>query len=337
MDPRLLGAFARRGQLMTRRQLAVEGATPGEVDRWTRAGHLVAVRRGVYAPREFWDTLDERHGRPLYAARAASAAMFQPHLMSHSSAALELDLPILRPVAPLIHVTRFGVVGSRTRFGVKHHTAPFVPGQIVFVDGRPLLDHARTVADIAREEGLQAGVVAADSALRTGVPFSALWAAVDTMAYWPHVRTVRAALDLADPGAESVGETLARLMLIELGLGRPETQFGLRDGGREAFCDLRLGRHVFEFDGRVKYRRESAGGVAVTDADEVVWREKKRQDWVCGFKLGMSRIVWADFWGPARERAKQRLLREFLDTRARFGDDVADLAPYVIRGHRRPL
>jgi hypothetical protein len=334
MDPRLLGAFARHGHLLTRRQLLDEGVTPGEIDRWTRRGHLVAVRRGVYAPRDVWDALDEHRGRPLYAARAASAAMLQPHLMSHSSAALELDLPILRPLTPLVHVTRFGVVGSRARFGVKHHTAPFVPGQILFVDGRPVLDHARTVADIAREDGLEAGVVAADSALRMGVPRSALWEAVESMAYWPWVRTVRAALDLADPGAESVGETLARLLLIELGLGRPETQFGLRDAGREVFCDLRLGRHVFEFDGRVKYRRESDGGFARVDPDEVVWREKKRQDWVCGFKLGMSRIVWADFWGPARERAKQRLLREFLDTRARFGDDVADLAPYIIRTRR---
>lgn len=337
MDPRLIGAFSRHSHLLTRRQLLDQGATPGEIDRLTRQGHLVAVRRGVYVPRDFWDSLDEHRGRPLYEARAASAAMLMPHLMSHSSAALELDLPILRTGTPLVHVTRFGVVGSRARFGVKHHTAPFVSGQILFVEGRPVLDHARTVADIAREEGLYAGVVAADSALRMGVSRSALWAAAEPMAYWPHVCTVRAALDLADPGSESVGESLARLLLTELGLGRPETQFGLRDGGREVFCDLRLGRHVFEFDGRVKYRRETEGGFADVDPDEVVWREKKRQDWVCGFKLGMSRITWGDFWGPARERAKQRLMREFLDTRARFGDDVTDLAPYIIRRRRRHM
>ena len=130
------------------------------------------------------------------------------------------------------------------------------------------------------------------------------------MRSWPHVTWARDAVDLADPGSDSVGESLARLLVIELGLGRPQTQFGLTDGGRVAWCDLRIGRHVFEFDGKLKYHRPEDGGVATERAEEVVWREKQRQDWVCGFKLGMSRIVWADLWGDARRRALGRLARE---------------------------
>ena len=51
-----------------------------------------------------------------------------------------------------------------------------------------------------------------------------------------------------------------------------------------------------EPDGRVKYLRRQQGGVATRDPSKVLWDEKQRQDWVCGFKLGMSRIVWDDLW-----------------------------------------
>ncbi len=334
MDPRLVGAFARHGQLLTRRQALAVGATAPEIDGYVARREWVAVRRGVYALPTFWDGLDDRRERPLYAARAASAAMLVPHLISHGSAALELGLPLLRESTGLVHVTRFGVLGSRTRFGVKHHKAPFATEQIVFVDGRPVLDHARTVADIAREDGLTAGVVAADGAMRRGTTRADLRRAVEPMVSWPYVTVVRQVAELADPGAESVLESAGRVLVEELGLGRPQTQFGLRAGGRVAWCDLRIGRHIFEFDGQVKYRPEELGGFARSDPAEVLWREKQRQDFVCGFKLGMSRVVWADVFGAARESTKRRLTREYLDTVARFGSDISDLAPYVIRTPR---
>jgi hypothetical protein len=155
------------------------------------------------------------------------------------------------------------------------------------------------------------------------------------MAYWPGVTVARAAYDASDTGSDSVGETLARGLVEELGFGRPETQFGLTDGARTAWCDLRLGRHVFEFDGRGKYRRAEDGGLARVEPAEVVWYEKQRQDWVCGFKLGMSRIVWDDLWGHRRTEALRRVEREYLDTVARFGTSVDDLSPYRPRVVRR--
>lgn len=79
--------------------------------------------------------------------------------------------------------------------------------------------------------------------------------------------------------------------------------------------------------------------MAVIDPNQVLWDEKQRQDWVCGFKLGMSRLVWADYWGARRAQTLERLRREYLDTCARFGTDIEDLRPYIIRRpprHRRP-
>lgn len=321
--------------LVLRRQVLASGVPPDALDRMLRAGRLVAVRRGVYASAEHWATLDEAHGRPLARAYAASLNMSMPHVLSHESAALALGMAILRPRRELVHITRFGVQGCRTRHGVAHHRAPFAAEQVLDVRGVPTFNLARTAVDIARSHpgvGLRHGVVACDSALRLRATRGELVAAVTPMRSWPGVSTAREAVSLSDAGSESVGETLTRLLLVSLGLGEPETQFGLHHEGRTAWVDLRVGRHLVEFDGRVKYQRDGFAGV---DAGEVVWREKRRQDWLCGFGLGMSRVTWDDVQPAAWERTRIRLVREISATHARLGTSVDDLAAYRPRQARR--
>lgn len=63
------------------------------------------------------------------------------------------------------------------------------------------------------------------------------------------------------------------------------------------------------------------------------WQEKQRQDFISGFTLGVSRITAADC-GAGRRAAERRLLRELEDTNARFGTDISDLAPYIVRWRR---
>jgi hypothetical protein len=334
MNPTVLGLMAAQHGLVTRRQAVAAGMVPERLDRLVRSGDLVIVRRGVYAESAFVATLTTYRDQRLLADRAAGLRISRPHERSHDSAAHELDLPILRPGTPMTHVTRPGVVGSHLRHGVKHHLAPYVAERVVEIDGIRLLGPARTAVDIAREHGLRAGVVAIDSARRMGSSVAELDAEVALMTSWPYVTVVREAVELSDPDTDSVGETLTRELVTELGFGRPQTQFGLSAGGRTAWCDLRLGRHLFEFDGKVKYQRVDEGGFALATVEEIVWREKQRQDWVCGFKLGMSRVVWDDLFGPARERARERLRREYLDTCRRFGESVDDLTPYLARGPR---
>ena len=63
----------------------------------------------------------------------------------------------------------------------------------------------------------------------------------------------------------------------------------------------------------------------------MLWEEKKRQDFITGFKLGRlpdhrPRLPRVD-----QRAAQRRLLREYADTCARFGTDIGDLAPYVVR------
>ena len=335
MTPEVAATMSAQHGLILRRQALATGMTADDVTRLLRSGEWVAVRWGAYATAALWGSLDEYVGRPRLEACAASLNMVMPHVMSHDSAAYLHDLAILEARPRLVHVTRFGVLGSRTKFGVKHHKAPFEPGQIDFVDGLAVLDVPRTVADIAREHGVRHGIVAATSALRAGASRQALAEAIVPMRNWPHVTQARRAVEWADARCESPGEALVLLMVKQLNVGVVEPQFGLRDGRRTAWVDLRVGRHLIEFDGHRKYLRQDDGGDTDRAPDEVVWAEKRRQDWLCGFKLGMSRVTWTDVQPDVWLRTQRRLLREILDTNARFGVTIDDLAPYRILRPRR--
>ena len=156
------------------------------------------------------------------------------------------------------------------------------------------------------------------------------------MKWWPGVTRARPVAADADPGAESVGETLARSLVTELGYGRPQTQFRVTDGDRSAWADLRLGWHLVEFDGRVKYARDRPYDDS-RPGEDVLWEEKRREDWLRSLGYGVSRIVWSELFGAARERALLRLGREVAGTLVRVGEQewlrsLAETEAAIFRG-----
>jgi hypothetical protein len=161
------------------------------------------------------------------------------------------------------------------------------------------------------------GVVACDQVLNRGGQRSTMRAVLTQMWSWPYVTQARTAVELADAGAENIAESLARMLVIELGFGTPETQVWIEDGGRRARVDLLLNGHIFEFDGRQKYVGRASGGLAA-DVEQVLWDEKQREDWLRSLGFGISRIVWRDLFGPARRTTLLRLRREYLATMARL-------------------
>ena len=258
-------------------------------------------------------------------------------MLSHDSAAHELEMDILAPDEPLVHLTRPGLTNAWTKAGVKHHLARFREGQVVEVNGLRSLDLARTAVDIARERGVRHGLPACDSALRMGTPREKLWEAVAPMHHWGGAPAARTSIELADPGAQTVIESLGRELVHELGIGTPETQFPVQIARGIAWCDIRVGNHIFECDGRIKYLLPERGGLADRGVEDVMWDEKQRQTLVCAEGLGMSRIVWADLWGERRAEAIARLRAEYHVTAARFGDvlqpHLARNAEAIRRGH----
>lgn len=317
-----LAHMASHDELITRAEALYLGIAPGTLRTLLRRGDWVVVRRGVYTHAEAWAALDDYRGRPLMRAHAALLTMRRGWVLSHDSSALQQGLAILTPTAPLVHITRPGHTNAWTQHGVRHHLAGFRKDQVVTVEGRPCLDMARTSCDIARDQGVEHGVAAMDAVMRRGVPRADLWRAVSTMRSWPHVTEVRAAIELADPGAANPGESQARVLVSELGIGEVETQFPLMLGERLVWCDLRVGRHVFEFDGRIKYQHVEDGGVADRPIDQVVWDEKKRERLIRAEGFGVSRIIAQDFHPDHRAEAKARLRSEYDVTVARFGTDL---------------
>ncbi|MGH3351478.1 MAG: type IV toxin-antitoxin system AbiEi family antitoxin domain-containing protein [Nocardioides sp.] len=320
--------------LITRNQAIASGLDLETIYGYVKSGVWTVVRRGVYAESAYVQSITLPTDRQRLRDRAACAAITVPFVRSHDTAALELEMPILLPKRPQTHVTRKPVVGSHNKWGVKHHLAPYLDDQVAQVNGFEVLGLARTAVDIAREHGRPYGVVAVDSARRMGVPLDELQEVLDLMRHWPNRRQAQEAIDLSYAGAESIGESLTRDVLEELGLSDIETQFEISDGVRTARFDLRVGRHLFEFDGRAKYVSAADGGLALRSVDEILADEKTRQDWAHGFHLGMSRIEWTNLFGRNRDYLKGRLGREYLATCHAFGTDISDLERFRVRRPR---
>ena len=320
----------RQHGLITWRQLHDAGMQPAEIQHLVRDRSLVRIRRGIYTARETWDGADEFRARPLLRLHAARLTIGKEHVLSHDSAALLLGLGLPDPRTALVHVTRPRVLGARHETGIKHHRAAYAETDVVEIEGVRLLGPARTACDMAREHGSTHGTAACSAALRMGVTKSELHDVAARMHYWRGVTQVRRAIDLATPWAESYLEGLALDLIADLGLGRPEPQFGLGDGMRTAYADFRIGRHLFECEGKEKL---SYVDDPLSPADRA-WEQKKRYDFLTGFKLGLSRIVMHDCL-EGRDAALRRLSREYADTQARFGDDISDLTAYRMQ-RRRP-
>ncbi len=313
MTPDLRALADQQYGVVTRRQALDSGMTERQLKTVTQPhGDWVVVRRGAYAERWEWDAADEAR-RHLMRVIAVSLVARHPYVLSHSSAGVVHALHCRPHWRELVHVSHPGVRGGRTEGGVKHHPAGVPDDQLTEVNGLGVTSLARTSVDIAREYGVEDGVIVCDQVLRRGVPRSGLYDVLTQMWSWPNVTRARAAVRLADAGAENLAESLARMLVIELGFGTPTTQVWIEDGGRRVRVDMVLNDHIFEFDGKVKYSGEFGEGT------EALWREKQREDWLRALGFGISRIVWSDLFGPARRSALKRLAGEYLATQARRG------------------
>lgn len=329
----VVALMQRQHGLVTSRQLAASGLDANDVRRLVASGRLVRVRRAVYADGEAWAALDPFRQRPVLGVRAAQMVLrSEVYAFSHDSSAITLGMGAPDPRSALVHVSRPKVHGDAVRGGVKHHLAPYRPQDVTEVDGLRLLVRSRTALDMVREHGRAHGLAACDAALRQGVIRTELVEQLARMQAWPHSRSMRWCIEHADALSESYLESLVRDFVLELGIGDPECQFGLGDGHTTAFVDIRVGRHFFEADGRLKYALDNPSG---QDPEVVLAEEKRRHDFLTGFKLGSSRLTYADLFG-GRRAALARVAREYADTCARFGTDLTDLTPYrVTRGRPR--
>lgn len=318
MDDTRLLRIRRRHGLITTRAASDAGFDPREIARFVRSGRWVTVRRGVFIEAEIWAAADRWSDRPRLASRAADLTLNRPHIFSHDSAALEHGIPLIG-VPTFVHITRRGIGGSRRHGGIVQRGAAYDAARIECIDGLRVLPLERTAIDIAREHGYAAGLVAMDGALRLGADLTELRSIRDAMTRWPGISAADAALTDVDPGAETAGETLTRILLRSLGLGKVRTQFPVRcTDGSTAWLDMLIGCQGVEFDGHLKFLGPGEGGTARKSADQIAWDEKKRERLIRPLGLGISRVIWEDVTVDPTS-AGQRLREEFRQTAAQFG------------------
>jgi len=241
--------------IRTTAELLRAGRSATQITTMVRQGVLIQVRRGVYARAEMAADLATRPGGPHLLRTAATLATLGPAAASHQSAAVIHDMHLLT-LPRAVTLTRPPGRNRSALAGVRLHCAQLPAEHLTVVHGMRVTTAARTVIDLARELEFRAGVVTADSALRkklvTKPDLESLLADLPR-----HAGRSRAAdvIAFADGRAESVLESIARVVFAECGLPPPDLQVwvgGPQPAGRVDFL-WRKHRTVAEVDGLMKY------------------------------------------------------------------------------------
>ncbi len=269
--------------------LATAGLQPADVRSATRG--LFRIRRGAYAVRP---PRDDREHHALM-ARAVVAQHDLGVVLSHTSAADLLGLPVAERHLHTVHLSHHDGIRPGHRHGVHSHLGVVGDREVMELGRLPVTAPLRTVVDCSLLLPLDEALAIADHTLHRGqVHPGELGDAVAALPRGPGVRTARRVALMADGRSESPGETRTRLQLIEAGWDvEPQAIIRDREGlfvGRVDFL-LRETPIVVEFDGRAKYGLDG-------DVEGAHWREKLRHDRLNDAGYVVVRVVWRDLFDP---------------------------------------
>jgi very-short-patch-repair endonuclease len=203
-----------------------------------------AVYPGVYCP----------GGIELTARQRAEAAWLwsrRKAVIAGNSAAALLGAKWVSPAldADLIHGNR------RSPAGITVHSETLLTGEEVGVDGMPVTSPARTGFDVGRWTTSRLQAVQRLDALAnaTDVKVTDIEAVIAEHRGARGLARLRAVLPLVDGGAESPQETRTRLVLIDTGLPKPQTQIRVCDEYGDFVARIDMGyeelRVGIEYDG----------------------------------------------------------------------------------------
>ena len=276
------------------------GVSPAEW-RWAaRLPNVARPRRGVLA---------RSHDDDDRIALGAAQATVPSAVISHQSAALVHGLRLLRPIqrAPTLTV---GKRAGRTPWEeaeIRFLVAALPAEHVTTVDGLRVTTVARTCLDLTRTTELRDGLVVTDFALRAGLDFVELEAALKVMRGWPGTRTIKRVLALADARRESPLESFGAAVWCENGLPASVPQMWIydEDGFAGRVDELwEAQQTVGEADGLIKYREPYDGDVNPLVA------EKVRQERLERAGLAVVRYGSEDLWRRPR-RTADRVLEGF--------------------------
>ncbi len=283
--------------LRSRTQLEEGGRTSRGIDRALDDGSLIRVSPGRYARGDIWrDEFGE--GRHLLRVAGTFADLRSDAVACLTSAAVLHRLPLWRLEPARVHLAGLRLNGRTTgSLTVARHRAAIPRGDVVEIAGIPCTSLPRTVADLIRHLDPARGLVVADAAMRArafdpvtreydGDKAEAFRFAVGARlrSGARGVKHARRTLELADGRAESPGESVSRMLLVQIGFAVPRIQVEVPSPrGRPYRVDFGLDDVDAwgEYDGEVKYRDPRMRAVDEVGLD-VLLAEKEREDWIRG-------------------------------------------------------
>jgi very-short-patch-repair endonuclease len=291
MHPALIAVMDRQSGVFTRQQARDVGYSNDEIRHLQRRGEWLTVRRGALTTAERREAASGRTAGHLLRAAAALLTLGCDPVLSHRSAALAWDLPLVGELPEDVEITTDRQNRRRTP-GLAVHTARTPPHHRGVAGGLAVTSVARTVSDIARSSTFAAATVLADAALHRGLCAPAdLDRVIRDCWVWRGIVRTKKVLAFADALSESPGESLSRVAMTQHGLPEPVLQGQLVLEGREVRVDFLWPdrRVVGEFDGRVKYAERDS-----------LWREKDREDLIRRSGYRVVRWVWSDVFPDPR-------------------------------------
>ena len=238
-------------------ELRAAGKSAAQIATLVRQGALVKVRFGIYARGDLAaGVLMRPNGNQLLTAAAVLLAQGPGAVASHETAAGIYGIELFKPNNRQVVLTKAPGRNRSGRPSVRVHSAQLPAHQVAVKYGMPVTTAARTIVDLGRSLEFPAGVVAADSALHQRlVTKTDLEKALAECERWSGAKRAADVVAFADERAESVLESLARVVFRDCGLPPPELQVWV--GGAEAVGRVdflwRQFRTVAEVDGRMKY------------------------------------------------------------------------------------
>jgi hypothetical protein len=248
---------------MTSAELMAVGLSAAQIRRLVRQGVLLHLGYGAYARAALvGQVASDRVGEQTLRLASVLAVAGPGAVGSHHSAAAIHGLDLLGRHSPeVVAVTRAPGVSRTGRPNVRLHIAALPIGHVTVRSGVCVTSVARTVVDLARTSSFRAGVVVADSALRSKqVSRDELRGVVADCARWPGIRQANLVVEFSDGRSESALESISRVAFRDHGIPAPELQVdvGGDNGvvGRADFLWRRYGT-IGEADGAIKYANTS--------------------------------------------------------------------------------
>ena len=306
MDP--LRILAETAGFFTREQARDLGYDDRDVATAIRVRLWHRIRRGYYTFTDLWWALDDV-GRHVVLTRAVTHSLGHDKVAaSHVSGCALHGIEIWGVDLSRVHVTRLDGGPGRVEGDVVHHEGLCLDSDVMEIDDVLVLLPARCAIEAGSRAPNEQALVLFDSLLhKEHATADELMKQFNLMQRWPFVRHLHIPVRMADPRAQSVGESRGRWLFRCSRIPAPELQYEVRNpaGDLLGTTDWAWPEHgaLGEFDGKIKY-----GRLVKPDQQpgDVVFAEKQREELLCRASglPRMIRVVWDDLDRPRVTRTR---------------------------------